>query len=60
MRALSPAEDAKLAALTASNAAAALLEITATGLDKSIMDATAPLRRLLAEAGVHDYAAQPQ
>jgi len=60
VRPLSPAEDAKLAALTASSAAAALLEITANGLDKSIMDATAPLRRLLAEAGVHDYAAQPQ
>lgn len=60
MRQLTPAEDAKLAALTASNAAVALLEITQTGLDKSIMDAAAPLRRLLAEAGLHDYDAQSQ
>jgi hypothetical protein len=60
LRHLTQAEDARLAALTASNASVALLEITKTGHGKSIMDATAPLRRLLAEAGLHDYSAQAQ
>lgn len=60
MRHLTAAEDARLAALTASNASVALLEITKTGLEKSIMDATTPLRRLLAEAGLHDYTVQAQ
>jgi hypothetical protein len=60
MRRLSPAEEARLALLTASQAEVALLEITATGLEKSIMDATEPVRRMLAAAGIHDFAAQAQ
>lgn len=60
MRRLSQAEEGKLALLTASQAEIALLEITATGLDKSIMDATEPVRRMLAAAGIHDYANQAQ
>jgi hypothetical protein len=60
VRALSPAEEQRLAVLTASSASTALLELTATGLKKSIMDATAPVRRLLHTASVHDFANQPQ
>lgn len=33
----------------------AFLSPTATGLDKSILDAVGPIRSLLAELGVHDY-----
>jgi len=38
----------------------ALLVPTRTGLEKSIMDATMPLRDLLARAGIHDYQSQGQ
>jgi len=38
----------------------ALLVPTKTGLEKSIMDATAPVRSLLEDSGLHDYNAQPQ
>ncbi len=36
------------------------LEITETGLRKSIMDATAPVRTYLKDKGIHDYSAQQQ
>lgn len=58
MRRLTAIEEKRLAVFTGSAASVALLEITETGLAKSIMDATGPLRRLLAETGVHDYATQ--
>lgn len=38
----------------------AFLVPTQTGYDKSIMDATAPVRELLADSGVHDYVTQLQ
>lgn len=38
----------------------AFLVPTPTGHEKSIMDATAPVRNLLFEAGVHDYSTQKQ
>lgn len=38
----------------------AFLVPTPTGLKKSIMDATAPIRILLKSAGIHDYATQSQ
>lgn len=38
----------------------ATLQITETGLKKSILDATAPVRAYLKENGVHDYELQPQ
>ena len=60
MRELSGSEDRNLAVLTAHSVESALLEITATGHEKSIMDATAPLRRLLKEARLHDYDEQAQ
>lgn len=39
---------------------AAFLVPTPTGYQKSIMDATIPLRELLREAGIHNYAEQKQ
>ncbi|WP_290494193.1 MvaI/BcnI family restriction endonuclease [Hyphomonas sp. UBA4494] len=60
MRKLTDAEEDRLVSLTSNNAEVALLEITQTGLDKSIMDATHPLRRLLHQRGFHDYGAQAQ
>lgn len=38
----------------------ATIHITQTGLKKSILDATAPVRAYLKENGVHDYEYQPQ
>lgn len=36
------------------------IQITETGLKKSILDATAPVRSFLKEKNVHDYEVQPQ
>jgi len=36
------------------------IQITETGLKKSIMDATAPVRAYLLSKGIHDYESQPQ
>ena len=60
MRKLTANEEKRIATLTANNAEIALLEITETGLKKSIMDATHPLRRLLTQADVHNYEKQGQ
>lgn len=38
----------------------ATIQITKTGLNKSIMDATAPVRAYLLEKGIHDYGNQLQ
>lgn len=38
----------------------ATIQVTKTGLNKSIMDATAPVRAYLKEKGMHDYEAQLQ
>lgn len=38
----------------------AFLVPTPTGYGKSIMDATSPVRQLLKDAGLHDYASQRQ
>lgn len=38
----------------------ATIQITETGLRKSIMDATAPARAYLLEKGIHNYTNQPQ
>lgn len=38
----------------------ATIQITETGLKKSIMDATAPVRVFFKENGIHDYEVQPQ
>lgn len=46
--------------LGARGVTATFLVPTATGLEKSILDATEPVRRYLADSGVHNYAEQPQ
>lgn len=38
----------------------ATLQITQTGLDKSILDATTPVRAYFLEKGIHNYELQPQ
>lgn len=38
----------------------ATIQITETGLKKSILDATAPVRAYFKENGIHDYELQPQ
>ena len=60
MRKLSGDERKSLAALTSYGVDSALLEVTETGLQKSIMDATRPVRDLLSGYKLHDYARQPQ
>lgn len=49
-----------LAAFTAKKIDVAFLVPTRTGLEKAIMDATAPVRLLLAQAGLHDFDKQQQ
>lgn len=60
MRPLGVHESKNLAALNASGCSSALLFVTATALDKGILDATEPMRHLLKAAGIHDYHAQGQ
>lgn len=60
MRTLSESEQEKLKALTEKSVSVALLELTETGIKKSIMDATGPVRNYLLENGFHDYATQLQ
>ena len=60
MRKLTGDERESLAALTSYGVDSALLEVTETGLHKSIMDATRPVRDLLVDYKLHDYERQPQ
>lgn len=55
MRALTQGEQSALKALTNYSIPLALIEPTATGLGKSIMDATSSVRAYLKEQGIHDY-----
>lgn len=59
-RSLTSHEQANLDIVRLAGVPTALLFVTATGLRKSILDATLPMRTLLAEDGVHDYACQGQ
>lgn len=59
-RPLSPKESRNLAQLNQSGQNSVLLFTTRTGIGKSILDATEPMRRLLRESKVHDYSLQPQ
>jgi hypothetical protein len=59
-RPLEPREAAGLAALNELRVPSALVFVTATGLRKSILDATDPVRRLLLDQGIHDYGQQGQ
>jgi len=60
MRNLNEKEETRLAALTSQSVEVSLLETTATGLKKSILDATSPVRRFLKEKKLHDYDLQKQ
>jgi len=60
VRKLSSAERESLAALTFYGVDSAMLEVTETGLKKSIMDATRSVRELLVQYDLHDYDRQPQ
>ena len=53
-------ESANLAVVNSAGLSSALIFLTATSLEKSILDATFPLRTLFLEQGVHDYSQQPQ
>lgn len=59
-RPLSAVESRSLAFINAAGVESALIFLTATGMKKSIMDATAPVRALLRQRGVHDYEQQAQ
>jgi hypothetical protein len=59
-RELTPQETANLAPIKSAVGDHALLFPSGTGLDKSILDATIPLRALLRTHGIHDYSTQRQ
>ena len=60
MRQLTALEEKRLGILTSRSVSVTLLEPTATGLEKSILDATAPVRRYMHDHGIHDYELQGQ
>lgn len=60
MRQLSIVEINRIKLLTENSVELTLIEPTKTGLEKSIMDATGPVRNFLKEKSVHDYASQIQ
>lgn len=60
MRQLSTLELKRIEFLTSKQVEVALIEPTRTGLDKSIMDATAPVRDFMKRNGVHDFEVQQQ
>jgi MvaI/BcnI restriction endonuclease family len=60
VRPLSPPESKNLAVLNDAGVISSLVFVTATALNKSILDATAPVRTLLRETGTHDYDLQSQ
>lgn len=60
MRAFTSNEIEKLKLLTERSVSYTLIEPTATGLGKSIMDATSPVRTYLLEKRIHNYTAQKQ
>lgn len=60
MRSLTNKEQSRLACLTENSVSCTLIEPTATGLGKSIMDATGSVRSFLKQEKVHDYSNQGQ
>lgn len=60
MRQLNAFEERNVAFLVQQNIDFTMVQSTATGLKKGILDATAPMRAFLLEKGVHDYSAQQQ
>ena len=59
-RPLNEQESKNLTALNEAGCNSVLLFLTETGLRKAILDATEPMRRLLLDAGVHDFTRQSQ
>ena len=59
-RPLSKFESANLAVVNGAGFPSSLIFLTATGLKKSILDATFPLRELLSDQNVHHYLQQSQ
>jgi hypothetical protein len=53
-------ESRNLAALNQAGIDSVLLFVTETGLEKAILDATDPLRKLFREGKIHDYSKQPK
>lgn len=60
LRTLTEIERQRLKRLTAESVDVTLVQPTRTGLEKSILDATAPVRNFLRERGLHDYDTQGQ
>ena len=60
MRVLTQIEEDRLKILTKNSISLTLIEPTETGLKKSIMDATGPVRNYLKENNFHDYEIQNQ
>lgn len=60
MRQLTDQEQLKLKALTAYSVPLTLIEPTRTGLEKSIMDATGPVRQFLLDTKLHNFQDQGQ
>jgi hypothetical protein len=60
MRILTEVEQNNIKILTKNQVSIALIEPTETGLKKSIMDATGPVRNFLKENNIHDYDLQQQ
>lgn len=60
MRKLTPRELENLSLISKVGLDSSLLELTATGLKKSILDATSTVRAMLAASELHDYSAQQQ
>lgn len=58
MRKLTNEEQEKIKLLTKNQVSLTLIEPTKTGLNKSIMDATASVRSFLKKENVHDYETQ--
>lgn len=60
MRQFNSFEEKNLTFLTQKSIEFTLVQITATGYKKSILDATEPMRQYFKEVGMHDYELQPQ
>lgn len=60
MRTLSPIEIYRIEKLASKSIEFCLIEPTATGLNKSIMDATGPVRLFLRDQKIHDFTEQKQ
>lgn len=60
MRSFNEFEENNLKFLTQKNIEHTLVQITETGYNKSILDATDPMRQYFKTVGMHDYSLQPQ